>query len=174
MLLTTKEDNVSKILDYNKLDTFVVFPFSILQSSIKLNASWEDILELINSFVRCRNDILGYNFGNGMSKIMYKNTLFTFSVHIQSNGHVDVTFWDINGTTSVFNITSKDLLVTDKQVNEIQKRLENYCNNIVECSECHKELQMGKDIAGTYYAGVYCRDCWESKWKAIEARDNYE
>ena len=174
MLLTTKDDNVSKILDYNKLDTFVVFPFSILQKASDLKASWKDILELINSFVRCRNDILGYNFGNGMSKIMYKNKLFTFSVFIQLNGYVDIMFWDIKGTTSIFNITAKDLIVTDKQVNEIQKRLENYCNNIVECSECHKELQIGKDIAGTYYAGVYCRDCWESKWKAIEARDNYE
>ena len=173
MILTNKDSNISKILDYNKLNTFIVFPFSILQSAVKLNASWEDILTLINSFVRCRNNILEYNFGNGMTKIMYKDTLFTFSVYIDRDNFVDVAFWDITGTRHIINFAS-DLSVIEKQVNEIQKYLENYCNGIIECSECHKELQMEKDIAGTYYAGVYCKDCWEGKWKAIEARDNYE
>ena len=174
MLLTNKDSNVSKILDYNRLSTFVVFPFSILQSAIKVNASWEDIVTLINSFVKCRNDILGYNFGNGMTKIMYKDTLFTFSVYIDRDNFVDVAFWDITSTKSVFNLTSKELTIIEKQVNEIQKHLENYCNGIIECSECHKELQLGKDIAGSYYAGVYCNHCWETKWKGIEARDNYD
>ena len=39
MLLTNKDSNEAKILDYNRLSTFVVFPFSILQTSAKLNAS---------------------------------------------------------------------------------------------------------------------------------------
>ena len=50
---------------------------------------------------------------------------------------------------------------------------EDYSHEIIRCSDC--EVAMSKDeIAGRYFAGVYCSDCWERKWKAIEAAETYD
>ena len=54
----------------------------------------------------------------------------------------------------------------------MSKAAKEYARGIVHCSACRKEMQQ-KDIAGRYFAGVYCADCWERTYKAIEAKETY-
>ena len=54
----------------------------------------------------------------------------------------------------------------------MSKAAKEYTKGIVYCSGCGKEIQK-KDIAGRYLAGVYCADCWEQTYKAIEAKETY-
>jgi predicted nucleic-acid-binding Zn-ribbon protein len=48
-----------------------------------------------------------------------------------------------------------------------------YVQGTIQCSGCDKEIQI-VDIAGQYFAGRYCKHCWETKYRAIEAAENYE
>jgi formamidopyrimidine-DNA glycosylase len=50
---------------------------------------------------------------------------------------------------------------------------EDYGRGYVRCSDCETKIKTS-EIAGRYFAGVYCKDCWDGKWKAIEAKENYE
>ena len=54
----------------------------------------------------------------------------------------------------------------------IEKTVDNFENHIINCCECGKEIAFS-EIAGKYFAGVYCKDCWENKWKEIEAKEDY-
>ena len=40
------------------------------------------------------------------------------------------------------------------------------------CSNCKTKVPQNK-IAGHYFAGSYCAHCWETKYKAIEAKETY-
>lgn len=174
MLLTRKEENSAKLLDICKLDTFIVFPFYMFHRALQINMSWSDILELVERFKSARNEILGYNLGNGMSKLQYRDKIFTFSIYINpKTNDNEVCFWNDLGTTSIYSIFMKDTKITEQQIELIEQHLIDYCDGIVKCSECGKKL-IKEEIAGRYYAGVYCKHCWETKWEAIEARDNYD
>ena len=48
-----------------------------------------------------------------------------------------------------------------------------YCVKKVNCSACDKEITYN-EIAGRYFAGIYCKECWENKYKEIEAKETYE
>ena len=54
----------------------------------------------------------------------------------------------------------------------LEKTVDNFENHIINCCECGKEIAFS-EIAGKYFAGVYCKDCWENKWKEIEAKEDY-
>jgi hypothetical protein len=54
----------------------------------------------------------------------------------------------------------------------IDKCLNDYMRGFINCSDCKKQIKKS-DIAGRYFAGVYCKDCWEGKWEATEAKETY-
>ena len=54
----------------------------------------------------------------------------------------------------------------------VEETVDNFENHIINCCECGKEIAFS-EIAGKYFAGVYCKDCWENKWKEIEAKEDY-
>lgn len=45
-------------------------------------------------------------------------------------------------------------------------------NDIIRCSDCGKKMHKS-EIAGHYFAGSYCKDCWEGYWKEKEAKEDY-
>ncbi len=56
------------------------------------------------------------------------------------------------------------------KVDEMFRRVEQYTKGIYHCSDCDAEMT---EIAGRYFAGIYCEKCWAQKWKAIEAKETY-
>jgi hypothetical protein len=64
----------------------------------------------------------------------------------------------------------------DKLPSDVYKWLkditENFHNGLFNCSGCKKKILIS-EISGQFYAGRYCKECWESKYKAIEAKENY-
>ena len=61
----------------------------------------------------------------------------------------------------------------NRLVDKLAKTITDKENGIVECSDCEKKIKIN-EIAGRYFAGIYCKDCWENKWQAIEAKETYE
>lgn len=111
---------------------------------------------------------------------IFKGDLFSFNVSImftigKKNKHWNISVWDVNGNTSVskktFNIIDEnnDTIPSDVYY-EIIKNCNNYTNNIYRCNGCGVNM---KKIAGRYFAGGYCEKCWNSKYRAIEANENY-
>jgi formamidopyrimidine-DNA glycosylase len=54
----------------------------------------------------------------------------------------------------------------------IKSRMDSWSEGFVRCSGCGEKIERDK-IAGRYFAGVYCQNCWDTKYKAIEAKETY-
>jgi hypothetical protein len=125
-------------------------------------------------------EIIGYKYGN--SHIRWSNIFgdeFAFHVYLQPNKkNWSFTVWDYKGNTSLGTnyqpVIDSDTDIMSKDVYDWFKKItENYTHNIVSCSACNKQINKA-DIAGRYFAGIYCKHCWETKYKAIEAKETYE
>lgn len=83
--------------------------------------------------------------------------------------------WNVRGSTAIGSgviVQDPEQPLEEKVCREIIDLADNYTKGKVHCSDCGKVMNRD-DIAGRYFAGVYCDDCWNGKWKAIEAAENY-
>ena len=102
-------------------------------------------------------------------KIIYKDRIFKLGIYRDS-----IAIWDEKGTTSLGEIQyDKESTTFNEVYNYLHNIMDEYCKGLIHCSDCEKLIPM-KDVAGHYFAGSYCRDCWERKWKEIEAKETYE
>jgi len=90
----------------------------------------------------------------------------------------DVNVWDETGNTTViaFRFPIQDMQTDTLPTREFQRIItacENYRKGTGSCSACKTELKL-TEIAGRYFAGIYCTKCWETKYRAIEAAETYE
>jgi len=86
-----------------------------------------------------------------------------------------LSMWNRSGGTSLFQKTFVcDMLepIPENVRKEMAQAAKEYVKGVVHCSGCEKEVQRD-EIAGRYFAGVYCTDCWESTYRAIEAKETY-
>ena len=51
---------------------------------------------------------------------------------------------------------------------------ENFRNGLVFCSECGSLQEYEKIKYNQYFAGVYCKECWDREIKDIEANETYD
>jgi hypothetical protein len=83
--------------------------------------------------------------------------------------------WDVRGLTALGNgafINDPEQPMFDNVRKHIIGLAEMYIKGNVHCSDCGTEIHKS-NVAGRYFAGVYCSDCWEREWKEREARETY-
>lgn len=123
----------------------------------------------LDKWIDLRNKFQHSNIGHGSQYLFYEDKFFTFSVY-----EYEFCLWDEWGSTSLLNCKIDGKSPPTKEfVTQLFERLDDYINNICCCSGCAVKLKKD-EIAGRYYAGIYCKDCWDSKWRDIEAADDYE
>ena len=137
--------------------------------------------ELNNIFKEFKK-LTGYQFDNRHQ--YYSNIygdLFSFGIYITKvkgiNKYWSLKFWNSSGQDAIIEVSQDFKSLYDKISNDnlklINDKLEQYSKGKIDCSECKTTINK-IDIAGKYYAGVFCKNCWESKWKAIEAKESYD
>lgn len=127
----------------------------------------------------------GYGFDN--THLLFSNVyghLFAINIHFQDISRIHTSpkwefcIWDATGNTSIGTIwqpveNKETDRLSDENYKELRRLTENFTKGIVKCSACGKEINK-VDIAGRYFAGIYCQHCWDTKYKAIEAKETYE
>ena len=108
--------------------------------------------------------------------------LFSLSVHYQDNQRTKEEYWEINlwdhsGSITLITLNQKlESKFSDTISEENYKQLkivsEDFVRGKINCSDCGTKINIS-EIGGSYFAGRYCKDCWERKWKAIEAKETY-
>lgn len=142
-------------------------PLYTFRKMQETKTSFKELNEMLEDFKDLRNKYLGYNLGNSMHEISYQGT---FPFHV------------IDGMFSIWDCSDRSLGHFKIDINEIpsnefikwvEERVKDSCNGFVHCSDCDKKLPV-VDIAGRYFAGIYCKDCWEHHgWKEKEAKETY-
>lgn len=94
---------------------------------------------------------------------------FTLSDHVGS-----MQLWGQNGLTSICYYNSK--LSTDENIKKMVEYFDDYLAGFIHCSDCGKKFPAAEcaHYRRSYFAGRYCQDCWDNKWKAIEAKETYD
>lgn len=104
-----------------------------------------------------------------MAQIQIKYGENIFDIGIYSNG---ICLWCNNGTTSLGTIRFDNNTLFKDVYEYIGQRIKDYNDGIIHCSDCDKEMNY-KEYGGRYFAGVYCKECWDREWKEREARETY-
>ena len=87
-----------------------------------------------------------------------------------------VYLWDGAGERSlgtVMLVSPPDKPLPPDAAQYIVDRVEMYDAGKIHCSGCDVVISIN-EVAGRYFAGSYCKTCWETKWKAVEARETYD
>lgn len=121
-----------------------------------------------NSNVKWSN-VYGHLFSIQVHKIKYsyKSTKLGWNIHI----------WDHTGTTTIISLIqsvkdeNNDYLTKDNY-KLICNSTERFVKGFINCSDCGNEIKQ-IEKGGRYFAGTYCQECWDRKWKEIEARETY-
>jgi hypothetical protein len=151
-----------------KFTPVISFSYGELENLLMgdLDKLTEDFEELHQYLI----EYTGYPLGNTHWKMenIY-GEMFAFSLH----GHA-LNLWDVTGCTQIYICKFTDDLKQRKQAfYQAVKASENFTQGIIQCSDCHKDTDLKEAMKRRYFAGVYCEECWEGKWKAIEAKENY-
>lgn len=92
-----------------------------------------------------------------------------------SRRQLEVNLWANKGSTALFDKEGFDFFKSDitPLVDEIFEAIHDKENGIIRCSDCGRKIS-ADEVAGHYFAGSYCKHCWDTKWKAIEASETYD
>lgn len=90
----------------------------------------------------------------------------TFAVAIHNN---EVTVWGRGGVVSLGHTTGS----LEEVIAFAIERIDMYRQGYIFCSDCGRPVQRSA-IAGNFFAGQYCNTCWHTKWKFINAAENYD
>jgi hypothetical protein len=121
----------------------------------------EDLNKLEKYIYKC----VSYKWGN--SHFRFSNIFgheFTFQIHGNT-----VHIWDAFGSVSLGNYP-----LSPDSFNEIMEISKRWVLGEKKCSDCGTWMNYRENEKHRYFAGIYCLDCWNRKWKAIEAKESYD
>jgi len=113
----------------------------------------------------------GYYWDNGIAFFMYGIDTFKFMLS-EFKGVWQLSVWDASGQISIFDNPIPSLNKREF-IRDLQKACEMWRNREIYCSDCGKPISWIENNSHSYFASVFCTDCWERKWKAIEAKETY-
>lgn len=111
------------------------------------------------------SNIYGAEFAFGLYKHTHLTTKQTW---------YDLSVWDSLGTTAVISgIVPENTNERRAFVKKVLDTSEIFTTGKIHCSDCGKLVNYRDVQNNKYFAGIYCDDCWNGKWKEIEAKENY-
>lgn len=136
------------------------------------NKTAQDLYSFVKTMEECMVDVFGLQFGNS-SSVLIKVSGVSYLLYVSNPiSRLHFVLYSEYGSHNLSAIkVNKGVSVTviyEWLQGVICKELE----GIVQCSRCHEEMKV-EDIAGSFYAARYCKACWDSKYKAVEATENY-
>lgn len=149
-------------------DTKMIIPHYVFKTMRDKKIPFSKLCDLRKKWVTFRNTEIGDDYANDTTYLEYKGHFFSFLI-IESK----FLLWGENSINlGDYNIVEKDYPSYDF-VRWLDDRLEKSIKGIYHCSDCKKEMKKN-EIAGRYFAGIYCRDCWEREWKEREEQETYD
>lgn len=139
----------------------------------------EFISELKEASDAVKNAV-GYKWGNG--NIRFSNiygTEFSFMLSKHKNINTKEAWHDISvygtyGSTAIISgVIPENSNERQSFIKKVMAYSEEYTKGIIHCSDCGKAVNYLNVQKNRYFAGIYCDDCWNRKWKAVEEKENY-
>ena len=130
--------------------------------------SFIELQHIRDNWVEFRNEQFGSDVINNTELLEYKDYFFKFGIY---NNEFDI--WDNDDKFLGSFCIKIENPPTEEFIKWINRIVEEYIAGIVHCSDCGREIKKN-EIAGRYFAGVYCKECWDREWAEREARETYD
>ena len=164
-----------------------VFNKYISNYEVKVVISFYDFAEKlkynINDFIQELNLIKKYykskfNYFQDANFFRFSNiygTEFSFTIIHEKYAEKDIyvlSVWDYTGNTLIFSSKIPD---TDRKsfFNKLEKACDEFSNGFINCIGCGKLIPFAANQSQRYYGGIFCKSCWDNKWKDIEEKEDY-
>jgi hypothetical protein len=125
-------------------------------------------------------DRLGDDFSITSNPGIYVSNVFgaLFKVYLRNmdfseNPEIRVTFYDTQGSSTTVWEAAFNKEGCNQDLIKAKNVLDDFSMGIVRCSDCGSKQKFSLIERNRYFAGIYCDDCWNRKWKAIEAKEDY-
>jgi hypothetical protein len=135
----------------------------------KLKGNLKEFSEDIESVRKQLQHISGYFYDNNIAR--FSNIFGTEFKFLLYGKHLSV--YDQTGGVSIYDglIPEED---RDNFINNFLDICERWSKGDKRCDDCHTWINYQENKSHSYFAGTYCEDCWNRKWKAIEAAESYD
>lgn len=143
-------------------------PLRIFATMKQEKVSFIELQIIRDNWVEFRNEQFGSDVINNTELLEYKNYFFKFGIY---NNEFDI--WDNDDKFLGSFYIKIENPPTEEFIKWINRIVEEYIAGIVHCSDCGREIKKN-EIAGRYFAGVYCKECWDREWAEREARETYD
>ena len=163
--------------------THQVYPKNVFREMQRYQVSWMEAKEMLEEAKALRNKFMGRDLGNDEVYLVRDNQRFAFGIYrsytltAKGTKHLNTGEFHLcdyfSQSLGGFRIENVHMPPTDEQISWIESATEEYCNGLIHCSKCGKKVKQS-EIAGRYFAGIYCQECWEGGVREIEARENYD
>lgn len=129
---------------------------------------FKELKDIKDNWVEFRNEQFGSDVANNSERLEYKNHSFKFGIY---DDQFDL--WDSDDKILGSFCIKIEKPPTEEFIKWIYETIEKYIEGIVHCSDCGREIKKD-EIAGRYFAGIYCKECWDREWAEREARETYD
>lgn len=133
-----------------------------------------DDLEILR---KAAQEFSGYNWDN--SQFKFENVygdIFSFLLY-ETNKCYYFSAWNTSGQESLISITTENECFSKSEIQDIMLVSERYTQGQIDCSHCGIIInrEEARKAGRTYFAGIYCPDCWNNEGFAYQAaHENYE
>lgn len=137
----------------------------------------KEFVDRIKDLEQLQVNLFGLKYDSDVSSfIKGYGEVFMFTIYHRfyrdEYGYINFNLWVDDGGTALCDKTWKVGEYKDEIAAEIKEIMKKYTEGYIRCSGCGKWIKQ-KDIAGRFFAGVYCDECWEREWKERERQENY-
>ncbi len=158
-------------------------PYIVINYMTFENGMAGNLDEFVSELKEASNAVkvaVDYKWANG--NIRFSNIYGTeFSFMLSKHEHLttkktwyDLSVWDAYGSTSIISgIVPENSKERQAFIEKVIAFSEEFTKGKIHCSDCGKIVNYNDVRGNRYFAGIYCDDCWNSKWKEIEAKENY-
>lgn len=143
-------------------------PLRIFAVMKREKVPFKELEKIKDNWIKFRNEQFGSDVANNSEQLEYKTYSFKFGIY-----GTQFVLWDKDSRClGSFSVEEKNP-PTEEFIKWINETVEKYTEGIVHCSDCGREIKKN-EIAGRYFAGIYCKECWDREWAEREARETYD
>lgn len=145
--------------------------------------TWDQGLEMLDTVHQYRNKLMKSNLGNSGIYLVRDASKFKFLASQDSAwskggwtklGSGGFSLWDDQsrslGHFKIDHFSEPPTAEFCKWIDDLTK---DYCAGYVYCSQCRRRMHK-TEVAGMFFAGVYCKECWDGGVAAEAARETYD
>jgi hypothetical protein len=150
-------------------------PYTLLERLFREHKPSE-VEAILNDFDRHVRDSLGCYYSNSVLQIsnLYGD-LFAYHLMVRDKARKEWTLmlWGKHQALGKWFLNEEDITNNWQVIREALKATEEFSLGVIPCSECSTKIKT-HEVAGRWFAGVYCKECWEGGIKQQEAKQNYD